>query len=81
MMMDTETVNQIKAAVANGLTRPAIEALFGRPFNDEEVREYRRAKAIYDINERKRRQERQYEHLSTADRVEKHRLKAAAIDQ
>lgn len=79
--MDIETVNQIKAAVANGLARPAIEALFGRPFTEDEKREYRKAKAIYDINERKRIQERKYEHLSTADRVEKHRLKAAAIDQ
>lgn len=73
--------DQIKSAVASGLTRNAIEALLGIRFNEEQLELYRKAKAIYDLKLRKRRQERKYEHLSGAELKQKHDDKLAAIDQ
>jgi len=59
--------DQIKSAVASGLSRNGIEALLGIRFNEEQLELYRKAKAIYDLKLRKRRQERKYEHLSGAE--------------
>ena len=71
---------QIKASVANGLARPSIEALLGRPFTQEELQLYRKAKAVYELQLRKRRSERKYEHLSGAEAKRKHDDKRASID-
>ena len=71
---------QIKASVANGLRRPAIEALLGRPLTTEETQLYFKLKAVYDLQLRKRRSERKYEHLSGTDAKRKHDEKKASID-
>ena len=71
---------QIKTAVANGLTRNAIEALLGIKFNNEQLDMYRKCKAIYDLKLRQRRKERKYEHLSGAEAKRKHDDKYASID-
>lgn len=48
-------LEQIKTAVSNGLRRPAIEALLGRTLKKSEVTEYQRARAVFDLQLRKRR--------------------------
>lgn len=75
-----EIDEQIKQAVASGLKKNAIEALLGIKFNAEQLELYRKAKAIYDLKLRKRRQERKYEHLSGAEVKRKFDDKAASID-
>jgi len=72
--------DQIKAAVNNGLSRPAIEALIGRTLTKDEQQLYTRQKAIFDLQLRKRRKERKYEHLSGAEQKRKHDDKACSID-
>lgn len=73
--------DQIRASVANGLTRPAIEALLGRELTGGEVQVYRKAKAVYDLQLRKRRSERKYQHLSGTETKRKHDDKVASIDE
>ena len=72
--------DQIRASVSNGLSRPAIEALLGRRLTDDELALYRKAKAVHDLQVRKRRQERKYEHLNGTQRSQKSRDAASAID-
>lgn len=79
-MMDN-IEQQIRASVMNGLSKPAIEALIGRSFTPAELQVYRKAKAIYDLQERKRRRDKKYEHLDGTSRVQKHRDKYSAIDK
>ena len=62
------------------MTRPAIEALLGRSLTQQEIQIYRRAKAVYDLQLRKRRSERKYEHLSGTDAKRKHDERKASID-
>lgn len=62
------------------MTRGAIEALIGREFTKSELSEYRKARAIYELQERKRRREKEHERLSGYDRVQKHRDKYSSID-
>lgn len=76
-----DTLQKIQATIANGLTKNAIEALLGISFTDEQLKFYRKAKAIYDLKLRKRRQERKYEHLSGAAVKRKHDDKYATIDE
>ena len=47
----------------------------------QELQVYRKAKAIYDLQERKRKREKKYEHLSGLERVQKHRDKYSSIDE
>ena len=48
----TETLQQIKAAVMNGLTRPEIEGLLGRKLEEDEVQEFNKTKALLKLKER-----------------------------
>ena len=66
--MESESIRQIRAAASGGLKKLAIEALLGREMTDEELREYRKAAAIYDYNMNKKRMERKFERLSVTDR-------------
>ena len=66
--MESEELQKIKVSVQNGLGKPSIEALLGRKFTPEEFAVYKKAKAIYDMNLRKRRSERKYEHLTDNER-------------
>lgn len=47
MAIDTATEQNIKVSIANGLTRPSIEALFGRALNEEEAQLYVKLRAIF----------------------------------
>lgn len=47
----------------------------------QELQVYRKAKAIYDLQEKKRKRERKYERLSSYDRVQKTRDKYSSIDE
>ena len=76
----SDAIQQIKASVANGLTKPAIEALLGRDLTADEIQAYRKAKAVYDLQLRKRRTERKYEHLSGAEVKRKFDDRACSID-
>lgn len=42
----SDTIQQIQAAVMNGLSRPEIEALLGRKLDDEEIMAFNKVKAI-----------------------------------
>lgn len=77
----TDLHDKIHAAVFNGLTKNAIEALLGVSFDDEQLAFYRKVKAIYDLKLRQRRKERKYEHLSGAEKKRKHDDQYAAVDQ
>lgn len=48
----TETLQQIQAAVMNGLTRPEIEGLLGRKLEEDEVQEFNKIKALLKLKER-----------------------------
>lgn len=48
-MISTDIVEQIKASVMNGLARPSIEAMLGRPLDDEETQLYTKARAYYNL--------------------------------
>ncbi len=76
----TDLHDKIHAAVFNGLTKNAIEALLGVSFDDEQLAFYRKVKAIYDLKLRQRRKERKYEHLSGAEKKRKHDDQYAAVD-
>lgn len=78
--MSDKIEKTIAASVANGLTRPAIEAIIGRKFTDDELQLYRKTKAAYDIQLRKKRTERKYEHLNGTGRQQKYQDKHAKID-
>ena len=53
-MIDPQIEQQIKALVANGLKQQGIEALLGRPFDDEELQLYKKCQSIFILQERKR---------------------------
>ena len=47
----TETLQQIRAAVMNGLTRPEIEGLLNRKLEPNEVMEFNKIKAVLKLRE------------------------------
>lgn len=71
---------QIKASVANGLSKPSIEALLGRSLTDDEIQIYRKYKAIYDLQERKRKNDKRHTPMSSQERHRKFNEKWASID-
>ena len=74
-------IEQIKASVANGLSRKSIEALLGRRLTPDEIVEYTRARAVYNLKLSKKRRDHRYERLSESDRQAKHRDKTCSIDE
>lgn len=70
---------QIQASANNGLTKPAIEALLGRPLTQQEKVLYKKYRTIYELKLRKKRSERRYEHLSNAEQKRKHDDQACSI--
>lgn len=72
---------QIKTSVGNGLAKSSIEALLGRAFDNEENELYKKCRAIFLLQEKKRRQEKVYQRATTFERVRKHRDKISSIDE
>ena len=79
-MAARNAIDRIRASAHNGLTRPKIEALLGRKLTAEEKTAYDKARGIYELELRKRRETRKYEHLSGAEKSRRHNEKAASID-
>lgn len=69
-MVEEKIEQQIKALVANGLAQQGIESLLGRPFTSEEEQLYRKCRSIFTLQEKKRRQEKKYKHLSNIEAVQ-----------
>lgn len=72
---------KILSSINSGLRKPAIEALLGRSLTDDEVKFYKKSKAIYDLELRERRKTRKYQHLSGAEAKRKHDDEYASIDE
>lgn len=80
-MISKDTAEQITTQVMNGLARPSIEAMLGRPLDDEETQLYKKTRAYYNLQLREKRVNRKYQHLSGAEVKRKHDDKIASIDE